>query len=61
MIGSYLGIYRGLPRIALIQDILKVLVQFPALESMRQFTGYQKKVLRQISRDSSRRLLPARA
>jgi predicted unusual protein kinase regulating ubiquinone biosynthesis (AarF/ABC1/UbiB family) len=61
MIGSYMGIYRGLPRVALAQDILQVMLQFPALESMRQFTGYQKKVLRQIGRDSSRRLMPARA
>ena len=61
MIGSYMGIYRGLPRIALVQDILQVMLQFPALEGVRQFTGYQKKVLRQISRDSSKRLLPARA
>ena len=61
MIGSYMGIYRGLPRVALAQDILQVMLQFPAVESMRQFTGYQKKVLRQIRRDSSRRLMPARA
>jgi predicted unusual protein kinase regulating ubiquinone biosynthesis (AarF/ABC1/UbiB family) len=61
MIGSYLGIYRGLPRIALVQDVVQVMLQFPAVEGMRQFSGYQKKVLRQISRDSSRRLMPARA
>jgi len=60
MIGSYLGIYRGLPRMALVQDILQVLLQFPALESARQLSGYQKKILRQISLDSPRRLLPVR-
>ena len=60
MTGSYLGIYRGLPRIALFQDILQVLLQFPALESVRQIAGYQKRVLGQIRRDTSSRLLPAR-
>ena len=60
MIGSYLGIYRGLPRLVLVQDIIQVMLQFPAVEGMRQFTGYQKKVLRQISRDSSRRKMPAK-
>ncbi|MCZ6829819.1 MAG: AarF/UbiB family protein, partial [Gammaproteobacteria bacterium] len=61
MVGSYLGIYRGLPRMALIQDIVQVLVRFPALESMRQLSGYQKKILRQIIIDTPRRLLPVRA
>ena len=61
MVGSYLGIYRGLPRMALVQDILQVILQFPAVESMRQFTGYQKKVLRQIRRDSRKRLIPVKA
>jgi len=61
MTGSYLGIYRGLPRIALFQDILQVLLQFPALESLRQITGYQKKILRQIRRDTSGKLLSGRA
>lgn len=61
MIGSYLGIYRGLPRAALIQDVMQVLLQFPALESARQLSGYQRKILRQIALDSPRKLLPARA
>ncbi|MCZ6830713.1 MAG: hypothetical protein O7F73_14225, partial [Gammaproteobacteria bacterium] len=61
MIGSYLGIYRGLPRMALIQDMVRVLAQFPALESMRQLSAYQKKILRQIIIDTPRRLLPVRA
>ena len=60
MTGSYLGIYRGLPRIALFQDILQVLLQFPALERVRQIAGYQKRLLGQIRRDTSRKLLPAR-
>lgn len=60
MIGSYLGIYRGLPRMALIQDISQVLIQFPALESVRQLSGYQRKILRQIAIESPRRLLPMR-
>ncbi len=49
MIGSYLGIYRGLPRNVLVRDITQVLVQFPALEGMRQLSGYQKKILRKIT------------
>lgn len=61
MTGSYLGIYRGLPRMALIQDILQVVVQFPALEGARQLSGYQKKIIRQISLDPGRKLLPVTA
>ena len=61
MTGSYLGIYRGLPRSALYQDIAKVLLQFPALESARALSGYQRKILKQITLDSSRRFLPVRA
>ena len=60
MIGSYLGIYRGLPRMALLQDITQVLVQFPTLESVRQLTRYQKRILRQITIDSPRKLLPGK-
>ena len=61
MIGSYLGIYRGMPRRVLIQDITLVLLQFPALESARQISGFQKRVLRQVAIDSPRKLLPVRA
>jgi predicted unusual protein kinase regulating ubiquinone biosynthesis (AarF/ABC1/UbiB family) len=61
MIGSYLGIYRGMPRRVLIQDITLVLLQFPALESARQVSGFQKRVLKQIAIDSPRKLLPVRA
>ncbi len=60
MIGSFLGIYRDLPRIALLQDVAQVLLQFPTLEGARQLSGYRKKLLRQIAIDSPRRLLPAR-
>jgi ubiquinone biosynthesis protein len=59
MIGSYLGIYRGLSHVVLIQDIVQVLVKFPALEGMRQVSGYRKKVLRQIRLDTPRRFIPS--
>jgi len=61
MTGSYLGIYRGLPRMALVQDIAQVLLRFPALEGVRQMSGYQRKILRQIAIHSPRRFLPTRA
>jgi ubiquinone biosynthesis protein len=60
MTGSYLGIYRGLPRMALIQDITQVMLQFPALESARQISGYHKRVLRQLMLESPRKLLSGR-
>ena len=60
MTGSYLGIYRKLPRLALVQDIVQVLLQFPALESARQLTGYRRKLLKQIRLDSSKKFLPSR-
>ena len=49
MVGSFLGIYKGVPRRILIQDIAQVIVQFPALEGMRQLGGFRKRLLRQIS------------
>ena len=49
MVGSFLGIYKGVPRRILIQDIATVIVQFPALEGMRQLGGFRKRMLRQIS------------
>ena len=61
MVGSYLSIYRGLSRLALAQDIAQVLLQFPALEGMRQLSGYRRKLLRQLTLDSPRRLLPVLA
>ena len=59
MVGSYLSIYRGLSRVVLVQDIVQVLVQFPALESLRQAAGYRRKVLQQLSLAGPRKLLPA--
>jgi ubiquinone biosynthesis protein len=59
MVGSYLGIYRDLSRLALVQDILQVLLQFPALEGMRQFAFYRRRLLRQISLPGPLKLLPA--
>jgi predicted unusual protein kinase regulating ubiquinone biosynthesis (AarF/ABC1/UbiB family) len=58
MVGSYLSIYRGLSRVVLAQDITQVLLQFPALEGMRQLSGYRRKLLRQISLDKPRKLIP---
>ncbi|MCB1847310.1 MAG: hypothetical protein KDI04_07960, partial [Halieaceae bacterium] len=58
MVGSYLSIYRGLSRVALAQDIAQVLLQFPALEGMRQLSGYRRKLLRQISLETPRKLIP---
>ena len=48
MIGSYLGIYRGLPRRMLYQDMVQVLIQFPTLEGLRLFASYRKAILNRI-------------
>ncbi len=58
MVGSYLSIYRGLSRVALAQDIVQVLVQFPALESLRQLSGFRRKLLQQLSLAGPRKLIP---
>jgi len=58
MVGSYLGIYRGLPRRILVQDILQVLLQFPAMEGMRQLSSRRKKLLQQIRLENPRKLIP---
>ena len=58
MVGSYLSIYRGLSRVALAQDIVQVLLQFPALESLRQLSGYRRRLLQQLSLAGPRKLLP---
>lgn len=58
MVGSYLSIYRGLSRLVLVQDIVQVLVQFPALESLRQLSGYRRKVFRQLTLAGPRKLPP---
>ncbi len=60
MVGSYLGIYRGLSRVVLVQDIVQVLVRFPALEGMRQLSGYRRKVMQQLTVHRPRSLLTAR-
>jgi predicted unusual protein kinase regulating ubiquinone biosynthesis (AarF/ABC1/UbiB family) len=51
MVGSYLGIYSGVSRVALTQDILQVIWQFPALESYRQASGYRRRLVKQVARD----------
>ena len=58
MVGSYLSIYRGLSRVALAQDIVQVLLQFPALEGLRQLSVYRRKLLRQLSLAGPRKLIP---
>jgi predicted unusual protein kinase regulating ubiquinone biosynthesis (AarF/ABC1/UbiB family) len=59
MIGSFLGIYRGVPRTLLLQDILQVCLQFPTRESLRQLSAYQRRMLKRILLDSSRSVIPA--
>jgi predicted unusual protein kinase regulating ubiquinone biosynthesis (AarF/ABC1/UbiB family) len=59
MIGSFLGIYSGLSRRALAQDVAQVLLQFPALESIRQVAGYRRYLLRRVVPNSSRNRLVA--
>ena len=51
MLGSYLGIYSGVSRLALAQDAMLVMCRFPSLEGYRQATGYRKRLLRQVARD----------
>ncbi len=51
MLGSYLGIYRGVSRLALVQDAVQVVMQFPALEGYRQMRGYRRRLLRQVAAD----------
>ncbi|MEH6588446.1 MAG: AarF/UbiB family protein [Halioglobus sp.] len=51
MMGSYLGVYKGVSRIALAQDVMLVMCRFPSLEAYRQATGYRKRLLRQVARD----------
>ena len=58
MVGSYLSIYRGLSRVALVQDIVQVLVQFPTLEGLRQLSGYRHKLLRQLALAGPRKPVP---
>ena len=58
MVGSYLGIYRDVPRTQMIQDILQVCLQFPTLEGMRQLSAYRKRLVRNLLQDSPRSLVP---
>ncbi|QFU75957.1 AarF/ABC1/UbiB kinase family protein [Halioglobus maricola] len=51
MLGSYVGIYKGVSRLAMSQDIAKVMLEFPAIESYRQASGYRKRLLRQVAAD----------
>ncbi len=51
MLGSFLGIYSGVSRLALAQDLMIVMCRFPSLEGYRQATGYRKRLLRQVARD----------
>ncbi len=51
MLGSYLGIYKGVSRLALAQDATRVMMQFPALEGYRQANGYRRRLLRQVAAD----------
>jgi hypothetical protein len=55
MVGSYLGIYKGLSRMVLVRDIAQVIVQFPALEGMRQLSGARRRLLRQLGPGTGRR------
>jgi ubiquinone biosynthesis protein len=59
MIGTFLGIYRGVPRALLLQDILQVCLQFPTRESLRQLTGYQRRILKRMLLDTPRNVIPA--
>ena len=54
VLGSFMGIYSGLPRIALVQDITEVLAWFPSKESYRQANGYRRRLLKQVTRDFKR-------
>jgi len=51
MVGSYLGIYRGVSRFAMAQDALIVMCRFPSLEGFRQASGYRKRLISQVARD----------
>ena len=61
MIGSLLGIYSDLPKMALVQDVTQVLVQFPAVESARHMAGYRRRLLRRILVEPPRQLVPGLA
>ncbi len=58
MVGSYLSIYQGLSRVALVQDIVQVLWLFPTIESTRLLSDYRRKVIRQLTLEGPRKLIP---
>ncbi len=58
MVGSYLSIYNGLPRHVLVRDVLKVLVQFPTVEGLRQVAGYRRRLLARLRLEQPTRLIP---
>ncbi|MBE9537972.1 MAG: AarF/ABC1/UbiB kinase family protein [Proteobacteria bacterium] len=60
MIGSYLGIYRGLPRRMLYQDIAQVLIQFPTREGLHLLSRYRRAVLNKIIPNSPLNVLSLR-
>jgi hypothetical protein len=45
--------------VALAQDIVQVMVQFPALEGLRQLSGYRRKLVKQLTLAGPRKLIPA--
>jgi predicted unusual protein kinase regulating ubiquinone biosynthesis (AarF/ABC1/UbiB family) len=51
MLGSYMGIYRGVSRLAMAQDAARVMMQFPTVEGLRQVNGYRRRLLRQVAAD----------
>ncbi len=61
MIGSYLSIYKGLSRVTLARDVVQVVLQFPALEGMRQLSGARRRLLRQIGPGTLRAATPLSA
>ena len=51
MVGAYMGIYKGVPRLALAQDAAMVAIKFLPLEGYRQASGYRRRLLAQVARD----------
>ncbi len=63
MLGSYMGIYRGVSRLAMAQDAARVMLRFPTVEGLRQANGYRRRLLQQVAADLpiGRRPRPANA
>lgn len=51
MLGSYMGIYRGVSRLAMAQDAARVMLRFPTVEGLRQANGYRRRLLQQVAAD----------